>query len=314
MTSIKRVLITDAVHPLLIEGFQDRGYLVDYFPAILQLEVELIIHQYTGLIVNSKVMVSRDLMQKGKQLQFVARLGSGLEVIDQEAAEQLGIKAYNSPEGNCNAVAEHALGMLLMLQNQLKMADEQVRQFIWEREARRGTELTGKTIGIIGYGHTGQAFAKVLSGFEMNIIAYDKYHSQPVFPHVKMVEHMQDIQSAADILSLHLPLTDETHGLVDAHWLQQCQTGAILINTSRGSMVNSKDLLQALATGKIGGACLDVFENEKPESYHDDEKKVYQAIFALPQVVVSPHIAGWTKESKIKIAQVVLEKHDKLIN
>ena len=309
-----RVLITDHVHPLLVEGFQERGYVVDYLPDIIASEVDEVIERYEGLIVNSKVMVSAALLSKGTRLRFVARLGSGLEVIDQEAAKRLGIVAFNSPEGNRNAVAEHALGMLLMLLNQLKVADEQVRQFIWDRESRRGIELEGKTIGVVGYGHTGQAFAKILKGFDVSILAYDKYHSNPVFDHVEMVKHMEEIQSRADIVSLHLPLTMETVGMVQATWLQQCKSGAILINTSRGKIVQTEDLLHALRSGKIGGACLDVFENEKPETYQETEKKMFSELFSMPQIVVSPHIAGWTQESKIKIAQVVLDKHDKLIN
>lgn len=310
---MKKVLITDYAHEKLEDGFVKRGYEVDYLPDISPEEVLERIENYEGLIVNSKIQVDEHMMKKGVLLKFVGRLGSGLEIIDQKAAKEHGIYVINSPEGNRNAVAEHALGMLLAYSNKLVSADREVRTFSWDREAMRGFELKGKTIGIIGYGHTGSMFAKRLKGLGMNILVYDKYKKvKPLHKKMEIMPDMVSVQAHADIISFHLPLTKETKGMVGEAWMSRCKKGVILINTSRGKILQTAALLSGLKHGQIGGVCLDVFENEKPASMSANERSQYEQLFSYDQNIFSPHVAGWTFESKIKIANTLLRKIDKL--
>ncbi|MEL6864126.1 MAG: NAD(P)-dependent oxidoreductase [Bacteroidota bacterium] len=306
---MERVLITDGVHPLLIEGLEHLNYQIDYEPAIDPRIVIDRVPDYVGMIINSKITVDKAMLDAGHQLRFIGRLGSGMEIIDRVYAAEKGVAVLNSPEGNCNAVAEQALGMLLTLANNLLRADREVRQLLWRREANRGFELAGRTIGLIGFGHTGSSFAKKLSGMDMTILAYDKYKTSYTadFPYVEAVSQ-EELLARSEIVSLHLPLTAETIGMVDARFLQSCQLGAILINTSRGAIVQTADLLAALHSGHLKGACLDVFENEKPQRFTAEEKKLYQSLYLLDQVVLSPHIAGWTQESKRRLASILLER------
>ena len=303
-----RVLITDDVHPYLIEGLTSLGYAVDDYPRISMDETLQRIRPYTGLIVNSKIRVDDRLLDQAPHLEWVGRLGSGLDIFDLPACAGHKVAVINSPEGNANAVAEHALGMLLALQNNLLRADREVRQFDWNREDNRGMELAGKRMGIYGFGNNGSQFARKLAGMEMEVWAYDKYKNNYLgeFPYV--AEKQMEDMFACEIISLHLPLTTETHHLVDAQFLGQCRPGTILINTSRGAIVKTADLVKALEAGQLQGACLDVFENEKPATMMEEEKAMYRRIFALDQVVLSPHIAGWTHESKFKIARVLVDK------
>jgi D-3-phosphoglycerate dehydrogenase / 2-oxoglutarate reductase len=304
------VLIADDAHVQLIKGLIKMGYRVDYFPGITDEEVRSIIFRYHGLIINSKIQADREMMELGNQLRFVARLGSGLEVIDQEFAKEKGIQVYNSPEGNSRSVAEHTLGMLLALMNNLIRADEEVRRGVWNREKNRGIELAGRTVGIIGFGNTGESLARLLSGFNVKVLAYDKYRKDlpKDLDHVQFLKTMEEIMKQSDIISLHLPLTKETFNLVDYSWISGCKQGFIFINTARGKIVKLKDLALALEQGHVSGACLDVFENEKVDTFSEEEKLNYQQICANERVVLSPHVAGWTKESKIKIAEVLLCK------
>lgn len=303
-----RVLITDDVHPYLIEGLSALGYAVEYQPLISFEDTMQQITPYVGLVVNSKIRVDDLLLDQAPHLIWVGRLGSGLDIFDLPACARRGVAVINSPEGNANAVAEQALGMLLALQNNLLRADREVRQFTWQREANRGVELAGKRIGIYGFGNNGSQFARKLAGMEMEVWAYDKYKTDYLddFPYV--AEKQGEDLFECDVISLHLPLTDETHHLVNRSFLDQCRPGAILINTSRGSIVNTADLVEALESGRLKGACLDVFENEKPATMTAQELAVYSRLYALDQVVLSPHIAGWTRESKYKIAQVLVHK------
>ncbi|MBK6389738.1 MAG: hydroxyacid dehydrogenase [Saprospiraceae bacterium] len=310
MTNQKRkVLITDAVHPVLIDGLIANGYEVDYEPEIGYDKVKNSIAKYNGLIINSKILCDASFIDHGTQLKFIARLGSGREVVDIHYAESKGICVYFSPEGNKNAVAEQALGMLLVLANQILLADQQVRAGIWEREARRGWELSGKTIGIIGFGHTGSQFAKKLAGMEMNILVYDKYlHDlEKEVPYIKEVP-LPFLLEHSDIISIHLPLGEDTFHLVDHSFLWSMKQEGILINTSRGNVVHTEALIEALEAGRLAGACLDVFENEKPGTFTSQEKLMYQRLYQLPNVVLTPHIAGWTVQSKYKLAAILLEK------
>jgi D-3-phosphoglycerate dehydrogenase len=305
----RKVLITDKVHPLLINGLKAAGFEVNYDTTVDNQVLDQILDQYDGLVINSKIIMNRARIDKGKNLLFIGRLGSGLEIIDVNYAKRKSIKVFNSPEGNSNAVAEHEMAMLLCLLNNIVTADREVRNFSWQREANRGTELRGKTIGIIGMGHTGVAFAEKLSPWRLNVICYDKYRKR--FPRALRFVNKTDLNTVlaeSDIISLHLPLTEETRFMVDEKFLSQCKDKVIISNTSRGQIVDTKALIRGLETGKISGACLDVFENEKPESFSTEEVKMYTQLYQMKQVILTPHIAGWTHESLELIAKVLLDK------
>jgi len=302
-----KVLIADRVHPYLINELEKNNYMVDYHPSISHSETLDIISDYFGIIINSKTKANKDFLDKATNLKFIGRLGSGLEIIDQVYAEEKGVKVYNSPEGNRNAVAEHAIGMLLSLFNHLKKGDSEVRHFQWDRESNRGLELEGKTIGIIGYGNTGSQLAKKLFGWDMTILAYDKYKKNFGSDHVKETGQ-NDILETADIISFHLPLTAETSGLMNKTFLEKAKKNVFIVNTSRGKVIDTNVLLDGLASGKIRGACLDVFENEKVETFTKDEREMYQKLYTYENVILSPHVAGWTEESLFKIASTLIKK------
>ncbi len=299
----RKILITDELHPLLKEGLEQDGFVVDYRPAISAEEVLEIIHDYEALVINSKVYAGKDLLDRAVKLKFVCRAGSGLEVIDLDYAKQKNIIAFNSPEGNRNAVAEHALGMLLNLLNNISKADRELRNKEWKREENRGNELSGKTIGLIAYGHTAQAFAKILKGFDVKVLAYDKYKNN-----FENESSLHAIFEQVDVLSLHLPLTEETKYMIDYAFLSSFKKSIWFINTSRGKVLRTNDLLQAVNEGKVIAAALDVFENEKLNSLNESEKKDFEALISSNRILFTPHIAGWTHESKKKIAEVLLEK------
>lgn len=307
---MKRVLITDDCHPVLTEGLMKLGYVIDFEPDISPAETLERIAVYEGLIINSKILVNRTLLDAALKLCFVARLGSGMEIVDRAYAADKGVAVLSSPEGNRNAVAEQALGMLLALANNILRADRQVRQNGWFREANRGFELRGKTIGLIGFGHTGSQFARKLSGMEMHVLAYDKYLKTGYAAAMPWVQEctLEELLAKSDVVSLHLPLTNETKQIANSSFFKNCKQGMILINTSRGSCVNTTDLVEALENGQIGGACLDVFENEKPQTYSAAEQAVFDRLYRLDNVVLTPHIAGWTHESKYLLGSILLEK------
>lgn len=306
---MKLVLITDDCHTLLIDGLERMGFTCHFLPDITLEQTREIIHRYQGLIINSKITVDRAFLDAASELRFVGRLGSGMEIVDRDYAAQRKVAVLSSPEGNRNAVAEQALGMLLALANNLIRSDREVRQNIWRREANRGFELRGRTIGIIGFGHTGSQFARKLAGMEMTVLAFDKYLTDYAtdMPWVRETT-LDDLQQHADIISLHLPLTAETRHLVTKKFVDRCKPGFILINTARGSCIKTEDVVKALENGKIGGACLDVFENEKPGTFNLLEKSLYQRLHQMDNVVLSPHVAGWTIESKRLLAEILLEK------
>lgn len=304
-----RVLITDDVHESMLPGLEEMGYSVDYYPEITLEEVKKIAGQYQGLVINSKIRVDRRMLEEAPSLRFIGRLGSGLDIIDLPAAEEHGVAVLSVPEGNANAVAEHAVGMLLALANNLIRADREVRRMEWRREANRGFELQGRTIGIVGYGHTGSAFAEKLEGFGVKILAYDKYKSGFAKEHDYVREATWDeLIRDSEIISFHVPLTEETRHMVDRDLISALRTGAIIINTSRGKVVDTEALVEGLETGKLRGACLDVFENERPQTFSTDERSIYSRLYAMEQVVLTPHVAGWTVESKEKISRFLLNK------
>ncbi|MBK9733547.1 MAG: hypothetical protein IPO92_00710 [Saprospiraceae bacterium] len=304
-----KILITDKVHHLLPDGLRASGYEVTYDTTVDNAILDSIIGQYEGIIINSKIIMNKHRIDLGHKLKFIGRLGSGLEIIDVSYAKKKKIKVYNSPEGNRNAVAEHELAMILALTNNLIRSDREVRNLHWDREKNRGFELKGKTIGIIGFGHTGSTFASKLSSWGLNVITYDKYRVRypASFRFVKKVKQAELLETS-DIISLHLPLTEETRYLVDVDFISCCKDGVIISNTSRGQIVDTIALIGGLQKGKISGACMDVFENEKPETYTEQEMQMYQTLFKMDQVVLSPHIAGWTHESLKLIASVLLDK------
>ena len=248
-------------------------------------------------------------MEAAPNLEFIGRLGSGLDIIDLDFASDRNIEVFSAPEGNRNAVAEHAMGMLLCLANNICRADHEVRSFYWNREKNRGFELQGKTLGIIGFGNNGRAFAEKFENWQTSVLSYDKYKKH-YCQDLRFVTEcdLEKVQKEADIISLHIPLTEETNGWIDEKFLSDCKEGVILINTSRGKVVYTADLLALLKSGHVSGACLDVFENEKVDSFNVEERRLYEELYALENVILTPHIAGWTVESKRKISEVLLQK------
>lgn len=329
---MKKVLVTDDVHPLLIEGIEQLGYKCIYQPNITNEEVHAVIGDYEGLIINSKIFVDKALLDSAPLLKFVGRVGSGMEIVDKVYAAEKGVAVLSSPEGNRNAVAEHALGMLLALANNMMRSNKEVKNFDWQREKNRGFELMGKTIGIIGFGHTGSAFASKLLGLNMRILTYDKYLPNGYTQNLVYTEggrfnmknaHLTDenwnfstieevdfqmIMHESDIVSFHLPLTEEVKYMANAEFFNKCKKNIIVLNTSRGKVVKTKDLIDALKLGKVKGACLDVFENEKVGTFTEGERKMYASLYDFENVIVTPHIAGWTHESKERLASVLLKR------
>ncbi len=305
-----RILILHQSHPILVETLIKHGFEVDYRLGLSRSEVIQILPQYQGLVVRSALAVDVPILKAGSNLKFIARMGSGMENIDQDEAKKRNITLLNTPEGNRNAVAEHALGMLLSLLNNLKRADDEVRKGIWKREPNWGTEIEGSTIGIIGFGNTGSSFAKKLYGFDAQILAYDKYKTG--FGNQFVQESsLEEIFEKAHILSLHIPLTELTHHLVNSNFIKQFKHKIILINTSRGEIVKTSDLVSALKNDDIKAACLDVFEFEGM-SFEQMDKGPFASDFdflaSSDKVLLSPHIAGWTHQSYYKLAQVAANK------
>ena len=301
-----KILFIDTVHPLLKQELEKENHICDSAYNKSKTEIQQIISNYQGIIIRSRFKIDKQFIDCGSNLKFIARAGSGLENIDVEYAENKNIHCYNAAEGNRQAVAEHALGMLLSLFNNLNNADQEVREGKWERERNRGIELAGKTVGIIGYGNNGSAFAEVLKGFNVKILAYDKYLTN--YP---QKSSMETINKEADIISLHVPLTDETTYLVDDNFINRFAKNFYLINTARGKCVNTKNLVKALENKKIKGACLDVLEYEKTSFENlskDGLTSDMQYLMNAKNTILSPHVAGWTVESNVKIAEVLLNK------
>ena len=305
-----KILHLDTNHPLLIDQLKGLGFDNDEDYSSSKPEVENKLHEYDGVVLRSRFKIDKQFLMAGKHLKFIARVGSGLENIDTDTAEELNIRVIGAPEGNCNAVGEHALALLLSLLNHIRRADNEVRQGLWRREENRGYELDGKVVGLIGYGNTGNAFARKLSGFDVKVLCYD-IKGGVGNVNAKQVP-LEDLQSEADVLSLHIPLTPLTHNLVDYDFILRFKKPFWFINTSRGENVVTTDLVKALKNGKILGAGLDVLEYEKAsfESLFktDDMPVAFQDLIASENVLLSPHIAGWTVESKEKLAQVIVDK------
>ncbi len=306
---MKKILITDYVHPELPQWLTGKGFEVEYNKNITREEVKSRIGEFQGIVINSKIIMDEPMIRLGHQLEFIVRLGSGMEIVDIPYSRSQGIRVINTPEGNSGAVGEHALGMLLSLSNNLCRGNNEVKKLLWNREANRGYELRRKKIGIIGFGHTGSQLAYTLQGLGMEVWAHDKYKriSEPERPYIKECS-LEELLNNVDIISFHLPLTKETVHFCDDAMLSRCREGVIIINTSRGEVLDTRALIKALHKGKVKGACLDVFENEKPNTYSKEEEKMYKELFSYSNVIVSPHVAGWTHESLLRIAKLVLER------
>lgn len=303
-------MLLDTNHPLLEDTLTNAGFECEYLPDLDREGLKAVIGIYTGVIVRSRFRLDREILEQAGRLKFIGRVGAGMEGIDLAYAASRGIRCLNAPEGNRNAVGEHALGMLLALMNKLIIVDKEVRQGTWLREENRGNELEGKTVAIIGYGNTGGAFARKLSGFDCRVIAYDKYKKGYSDQFVEET-NMDEVFREADVLSLHVPLTEETTYLVNGTCLEKFSKKIWLINTSRGKVLDTSHLLQAIDKGTVRGAALDVLEYENHSFESLDEKDLpqpYRKLIASDKVILSPHIAGWTHESKVKLAKVIVEK------
>ena len=302
-----KILFVDTVHPLLWEELTKNGYECIEGYDLAKQQIQQIIADFHGIIIRSRFKIDSTFLDACNNLKFIARSGSGLENIDVQYAEQKGITCFNAAEGNAQAVAEHALGMLLSLFNNLNKADAEVRSAIWKREENRGHELSGKTIGIIGYGNNGSAFAKVLQGFGCNVLAYDKYLESFNTNWAEQVE-LQVIFQKADVLSLHIPLTEETTFLFNDDYLGKFKKPIYLVNTSRGKCVDTKTILRGLKNKKISGACLDVVDFEKTSFEQIEKSEALKGLISADKVILSPHIAGWTFESYEKLSKILLSK------
>ena len=309
-----KILQLDKNHPLIAEQLSAKGFVLEEDFSSTYDEVLKKINLYDGIIIRSRIPLDEKFLSHAKNLKFIARVGAGMENIDEIAAEKLGIKLFNSPEGNRDTVAEHVVGMLLILMNKLFIASLEVKNGIWKREENRGDELLGKTFGIMGYGNMGKAVAKRLSGFGVNVIFHD------INPNLSdefgTQVSLETLKKEADILSLHLPITKETHYIFDAKFIEEMEKNFYFINSARGKNVRTSDLVNALKNGKIKGACLDVLEYEKPSfenldtatSLSKEENTDLQYLLHSEKAIVTPHIAGWTTQSKEKLAQFIVDK------
>jgi D-3-phosphoglycerate dehydrogenase len=307
-----KVLIIDEMHESIIPLLNEINLEIDYMPKITRPEIISILKNYEGLIVRSKTPIDGTLLEHATNLKFVARAGAGVDNVEVEELEKRNIHLINAPEGNRDALAEHAMGMLLSLFNKINTADQEVRQGIWDREGNRGIELMGKTIGLIGFGNMGEAFAKRLSSFGCEIIAYDAEKTKFSNDYVEEV-NLEKLQAKAQVLSLHIPMNAQNRGLVNYEFLSRFKKLDYIINTSRGEVLILKDLLKLLKDGKIKGAGLDVLENEKINLLNPEELSIFQEITQLKQVIFTPHVAGWSFESYEKINKVLCQKIKKLI-
>jgi len=302
-----KVIITGKAHPVLEEKLVQEGYTVLNRPDIGYEELLQEIKDAAGVVVTTRIKVDRQLLDAAAKLQWVGRLGSGMEIIDVPYATGKGVRCLSSPEGNRNAVAEQTLGMLLALINKIVTAQQEVKEGKWQREKNRGTELSGKTVGLVGYGNTGIAFAKLLQPFDVTILAYDKYKFGFGGGPVKEA-NLEQLSRYADFISFHVPLTSETMHMANKAFFDGLQQQPYILNSARGKVIDTDGLVHALKTNAIKGAALDVLENEKLETYTGTEKERLQWLLEQPNVLITPHIAGYTHEALYKMATVLLDK------
>ncbi|MFT6872140.1 MAG: D-3-phosphoglycerate dehydrogenase [Roseivirga sp.] len=303
----KKCLIVDEMHESIQDLLSQIGMASVYAPNASREEILDQIGDFEGLLIRSKTTVDKELIDRARHLEFIGRAGAGLDKIDVDYVESKGIEILNAPEGNRDALAEHAVGMLLSLLNNINSADAEVRNWIWDREGNRGVELSDKTVGIIGYGYMGQAFVQRLRAFDCRVLVYDKYRKGFGTKNVEEVS-LEKMFAKADILSLHVPLSEETRGWVNADFFNQFKKDVFLLNTARGEIIPTKDLLQLLDSGKILGAALDVLEKEKFDQLTADQKTMFENLFTRKNVVLSPHVGGWTFASFKRINEVLVGK------
>jgi len=307
---MKKILLLDQNHPILEEGLIDLGYSCDVDYESPKEEILKKLSDYTGIVIRSRFKIDKTFIDAAKNLQFIARVGAGLESIDIKYATKKGIHLLAAPEGNRNAVGEHTLGMLLSLFNKLNKADKEIRKGKWMRETNRGVELDGKTVGIIGYGNMGKSFAKKLLGFDVNVLCYD-IKEEVEDDNAKQVS-LRQFQKEVDVVSLHMPHNDLSHQMVNTAFINAFKKPFFLLNTGRGTAVVTDDLVEALKSKKVLGAGLDVLEYEKISFENLFENKIlpksFNYLIHSETTLLSPHIAGWTAESKLRLAQVILKK------
>ncbi|WP_394666037.1 2-hydroxyacid dehydrogenase [uncultured Chryseobacterium sp.] len=302
-----RILLLDKNHPLITEQLLAKNFILEEDFSSSYDEVCAKIEKYDGIIIRSRIPLDKNFLEKAENLKFIARVGAGMENIDIPVAEKLGIQLINSPEGNRDSVAEHVVGMLLILMNRLFIASQEVKNGIWLREENRGDELLGKTVGLIGYGNMGKATAKRLSGFGCTVIFHD------ILPDLSdefaTQVSLEELKERAEVVSLHIPLTEQTYYLVDGLFISEMKNNFYFVNTARGKNVETKSLVEAVKAGKVKGACLDVLEYEKSSFENlETENEDLQYLLESEKVIVTPHIAGWTVQSKEKLAQVIVDK------
>lgn len=303
-----KCLIVDDMHPIIISKLEEIGIEVDYKPGITRESVLETIHKYHGLIVRSKLKIDRLLLENASKLLFIARAGAGLDQIDVPEVEKRNVQLFNAPEGNRDALAEHTIALMLAVLNNIVSSNNEVKNKIWKREANRGHELGQKVVAIIGCGFMGRAVVDRLGAFGCKVLIYDKNYQIQNLPQFASNASMEEIFEKADLVSFHFPLDDANHNLVNKEYLSKFKKNIWVINTARGEIMPVKDLLELLRGGKISGAGLDVLENEKFNTYTDEQTKNFEALAELPNVILTPHVGGWSFESYVRISEVLADK------